>query len=113
MAFSLRHFPEFNKELLETLRRSAETTMHALVRTVFSRLHCLDATSEEEKLRGNDEETQDGEIKMSVSTEQVLEPPLPEELPTPVPEELNPPPSPVPSGPRPQCESFVLITASR
>ncbi|PBK77654.1 Sec7-domain-containing protein [Armillaria solidipes] len=88
--------------LSETLRRSAETTMHALVRTVFSRLHCLDAASEEEKLRGNDEETQDGEIKMSVSTEQVPEQPLPEELPTSVPEELNPPPSPAPSGPRPQ-----------
>ncbi|KAK0448274.1 uncharacterized protein EV420DRAFT_1567117 [Desarmillaria tabescens] len=88
--------------LSETLRRSAETTMHALVRTVFSRLHFLDAASEEEKLRFSDEETQDGEIKMSVSTDQVQEESLPEQFPTPVPEEPHPPPSPAPSGPRPQ-----------
>ncbi|KAJ7777485.1 hypothetical protein B0H14DRAFT_329484 [Mycena olivaceomarginata] len=35
--------------LSKTLRRSAENTMHSLVHTVFSRLHSLDPTTEEEK----------------------------------------------------------------
>ena len=42
--------------------------MHALVRTVFSRLHALDPITEEAKLHINEEETQDGEIKLSVSS---------------------------------------------
>lgn len=42
--------------------------MHALVRTVFSRLHALDPVTEEAKLHVNEEETQDGEIKLSVSS---------------------------------------------
>ncbi|KAG6819604.1 hypothetical protein H0H93_010328 [Arthromyces matolae] len=80
--------------LSETLRRSAENTMHSLVRIVFSRLHHLDATSEEAKLRTADEDAPEGEIKLSVSTDEgpadkrpeeghhqevVIEPP-PEEL---------------------------------
>lgn len=40
--------------------------MHALVRTVFTRLHALDPATEEAKLHINEEETQDGEIKLSV-----------------------------------------------
>ncbi|KAJ6500445.1 hypothetical protein C8R45DRAFT_896478 [Mycena sanguinolenta] len=52
--------------LSETLRRSAENTMHSLVRTVFSRLHSLDPTSEEEKLLAADEEMPDAEIRMNV-----------------------------------------------
>ncbi|RDB21501.1 hypothetical protein Hypma_011417 [Hypsizygus marmoreus] len=54
--------------LSETLRRSAENTMHALVRTVFSRLHYLDPDIEEAKLRTANEDMPDGEIKMTVST---------------------------------------------
>ncbi|KAG5645886.1 hypothetical protein DXG03_005033 [Asterophora parasitica] len=53
--------------LSETLRRSAENTMHALVRNVFSRLHDLDPEKEEAKLRTADEDVQEGEIKMSVT----------------------------------------------
>ncbi|VDC07154.1 unnamed protein product [Peniophora sp. CBMAI 1063] len=36
--------------LSETLRRSAELTMHALVRSTFSRVHSLDPVEEEKKL---------------------------------------------------------------
>ncbi|KAJ4488408.1 hypothetical protein J3R30DRAFT_3435649 [Lentinula aciculospora] len=54
--------------LSEILRRSAESTMHALVRTVFSRLHSIDPDTEEAKLAADDE---DAEIKMSVSTTQI------------------------------------------
>ncbi|KAG6854954.1 hypothetical protein C0991_009777 [Blastosporella zonata] len=53
--------------LSETLRRSAENTMHALVRTVFSRLHHLDPATEEAKLRTADEDVPEGEIKLTVS----------------------------------------------
>lgn len=42
--------------------------MHALVRTVFSRLHHLDPEIEEAKLDVDDEEA---EIKMSVSSTQI------------------------------------------
>ena len=45
--------------------------MHALVRTVFSRLCNLDPGTEEEKLRGADEVTAEGEIKMTVSSPQL------------------------------------------
>ena len=42
--------------------------MHALVRAVFSRLHTLDPVLEEEKLQtNNEEEPQDGDLKMTVS----------------------------------------------
>ncbi|KAJ7470334.1 hypothetical protein FB451DRAFT_1339866 [Mycena latifolia] len=54
--------------LTETLRRSAENTMHTLVRTVFSRLHSLDPTTEEEKLLAADEDAPDAEIRLTVST---------------------------------------------
>lgn len=40
--------------------------MHSLVRTVFSRLHSLDPTTEEEKLSA-DEDAPDAEIRMTVS----------------------------------------------
>lgn len=58
--------------LSEILRRSAENTMHALVRTVFSKLHSLDAQSEEEKLLAAEEDVSDGELKMTVSTTESL-----------------------------------------
>ena len=41
--------------------------MHALVRTVFSRLHYLDPATEEAKLRIIDEVAPEGEIKLIVS----------------------------------------------
>ncbi|KAK7440220.1 GDP/GTP exchange factor for ARF [Stygiomarasmius scandens] len=53
--------------LSEILRRSAENTMHKLVRTVFSRLHSLDPEVEEAKLTVNEEEGE-GEVKMTVTT---------------------------------------------
>ncbi|KAJ7632227.1 hypothetical protein FB45DRAFT_989797 [Roridomyces roridus] len=53
--------------LTETLRRSAENTMHSLVRTVFSRLHSLDPRTEEDKL-ATDETVPDAEIRMTVSS---------------------------------------------
>jgi brefeldin A-resistance guanine nucleotide exchange factor 1 len=43
--------------------------MHSLVRTVFSRLHQLNPGEEEAKLqRANDEAQQYGELRMTVST---------------------------------------------
>ncbi|KAJ7702369.1 hypothetical protein B0H17DRAFT_1167206 [Mycena rosella] len=54
--------------LTETLRRSAENTMHTLVRTVFSRLHSLDPRTEEDKLLAADEAAPDAEIRLTVST---------------------------------------------
>ncbi|KAG6874307.1 hypothetical protein C0995_001532 [Termitomyces sp. Mi166 len=52
--------------------------MHALVRTVFSRLHYLDPATEEAKLQAADEDASEGEIKLTVSanedpTKEVLE----------------------------------------
>ena len=42
--------------------------MHALVRTVFSRLHSLEPEVEESRLRNGDDDVADGEIKMTVQT---------------------------------------------
>lgn len=53
--------------LSEILRRSAESTMISIVRTIFGRLHTLNPTVEEAKLLLNEEEPQHGEISMSVS----------------------------------------------
>jgi hypothetical protein len=51
----------------ETLRKFAEITMHALVRTVFARLRQLDPAEEEKNLKQADEESpQQGEIRMNV-----------------------------------------------
>lgn len=50
----------------EILRRSAESTMISIVRTIFGRLHTLNPTVEEAKLL-NEEEPQHGEISMSMS----------------------------------------------
>lgn len=59
----------------ETLRRSAENTMHALVRTVFSRLHHLDPEAEEARLQVGDDVIPEGEIRMTVPA---AEPPVEE-----------------------------------
>ncbi|CAK5264859.1 unnamed protein product [Mycena citricolor] len=57
----------------KTLRRSAENTMHAVVRTVFLRLNDLDPETEEEKLRLGDEDAPDSaEIRMTVTTSESL-----------------------------------------
>ncbi|THV07859.1 Sec7-domain-containing protein [Dendrothele bispora CBS 962.96] len=58
--------------LSEILRRSAENTMHRLVRTVFSRLHLLDPKVEEAKLNIGDDEGE-GEVKMTVNTGPIAE----------------------------------------
>ncbi|CAA7267940.1 unnamed protein product [Cyclocybe aegerita] len=57
--------------LSETLRRSAETTMHTLVRTVFRKLHTLDPVEEEAKLVIVSEDDQaEGELRMTVTTQE-------------------------------------------
>ncbi|KDR81436.1 hypothetical protein GALMADRAFT_239340 [Galerina marginata CBS 339.88] len=54
--------------LSETLRRSAETTMHTLVRTVFSKLYTLEPEEEESKLVSVlDDDANEGELRMSVT----------------------------------------------
>ncbi|KAJ3572817.1 hypothetical protein NP233_g2836 [Leucocoprinus birnbaumii] len=55
--------------LSELLRRSAENTMHSVVRTVFARLHVLDPEEEEAKLAVSSDETAEGEIRMTVTTQ--------------------------------------------
>lgn len=44
--------------------------MHDLVRTIFSKLHTLDPETEEAKLIITEEESQEGEIKLNVTTSQ-------------------------------------------
>lgn len=111
----------------ETLRRSAETTMHTLVRTVFSKLHELDPEEEEAKLQTqpNDDENE-GELKMSVITQgkapaKELEDPseartdetghsdektLQEKEPEPVVEEAKAPETPHSPARRPECACY-------
>lgn len=48
------------------LRRSSETTMHMLVRTVFFRLHSLDPATEEARLNVHPDDAPEGEIKLNV-----------------------------------------------
>ncbi|KAG6333981.1 hypothetical protein ID866_5104 [Astraeus odoratus] len=50
----------------EILRRSAEATMVSIVQTIFRRLHEADPATEEAKLRLNEEDSQHGDITMSV-----------------------------------------------
>jgi len=54
----------------ETLRRSAETAMHRLVRIVFSKLKSLDPEEEESKLAiETEDETKEGELRMTVMSQ--------------------------------------------
>lgn len=53
----------------EILRRSAEATMHALVKTAFMRLYALDAEEEEHKLAESGGEQDGPEAKMTVVTD--------------------------------------------
>lgn len=112
---------------LEILRRSAEGTLHQLVRTVFARLHELDAKAEEQKVADVDD-IEGGEMKMSVSASgpvvqsQEPTPPSEEDEPKPedneaqAPEESAPPPDhdqleerqpETPSAPRLPCKRFL------
>lgn len=43
--------------------------MHALVRTVFTRLHQLDSAVEEQKLKEATDEAQENDVKMNVQTD--------------------------------------------
>jgi brefeldin A-resistance guanine nucleotide exchange factor 1 len=59
----------FYSFFLETLRRSAEATMHTLVRMVFSKLHNLDPEEEEAKLSSvTEDEALEVELRMTVTT---------------------------------------------
>ena len=77
-----RHLPKTGHHVLtrsmtykEILRRSAESTMHALVKTAFTRLYALDPTEEEQKLADNDSNSQELEGKMNVSSQPAEMPP--------------------------------------
>ena len=58
----------FYSFFLETLRRSAEATMHTLVRMVFSKLRNLDPEEEEAKLSSAEDEALEVELRMTVTT---------------------------------------------
>ena len=60
----------FTRDNEEILRRSAEATMHALVKTAFTRLYALDPEEEERKLADNGNDSQE-EAKMNVTVEAV------------------------------------------
>ena len=68
---SVSSWISLKRRFVEILRRSAEQTMHAIVRTVFSRLNVLDPVKEEEKLVSNAPELEEAGVKMSVSTDVV------------------------------------------
>jgi len=96
----IRYYTLSPHPLAEILRRSAEGTMHVLVRKVFSRLHALDPKEEEAKLVVPENEAE-SELKMSVTPidapESAPEPPAttqPEEVAEQPEEEHLPPPSP-------------------
>lgn len=66
----------FHSFFLETLRRSAEGTMHTLVRIVFSKLRNLDPEEEEAKLSSvAEDEALEVELRMTVtpSKEKVID----------------------------------------
>lgn len=52
----------------EVLRRSAESTMLSIARTIFGRLYDSDPAEEEAKLRVHEDEPQHGDISLSVPT---------------------------------------------
>ncbi|KAF8432469.1 hypothetical protein L210DRAFT_3623319 [Boletus edulis BED1] len=54
--------------LSEVLRRSAESTMLSIARTIFGRLHEFDPAEEEAKLRVHEDEPQHGDLSLSVPT---------------------------------------------
>ncbi|PPQ64019.1 hypothetical protein CVT24_009393 [Panaeolus cyanescens] len=65
-----RSLGDIEMRLSETLRRSAETTMHTLVRIVFSKLHSLDPDEEEAKLQAaSQDEANEGELRMTVTSD--------------------------------------------
>ena len=52
----------------EVLRRSAESTMLSIARTIFGRLYEFDPAQEEAKLRVHEDEPQHGDLSLSVPT---------------------------------------------
>lgn len=112
--FDLKHVRD-SQIFVEILRRSAEGTLHQLVRIAFSRLCDLDPASEEQKLADGGE-MEGGEMKMSVSvpeaqlqaeepkasTEQQVSDTKELEEVAPVPEAEQPSPE-TPGVPRPPC----------
>lgn len=52
----------------EVLRRSAESTMLSIARTIFGRLYEFDPAEEEAKLRVHDDEPLHGDLSLSVPT---------------------------------------------
>ena len=106
--------------LPEILRRSAESTLHQLVRIAFARLYDLDPIVEEQKLADGGE-TEAGEVKMSVSTSAALPSVAETESTTgesvsgnttseevvPPPDSSLPPPE-TPSAPRPPCRCYHM-----
>lgn len=115
VSFELIYSP--SEHISETLRRSAETTMHTLVRIVFSKLKSLDPEEEETKLEAEVvDDSKEGELRMTVTT-QDQEPTLeqkdvtqPVETTTEslgsdeIPQESHPSRTPLSPGPRPACE---------
>lgn len=106
-------------DFTETLRRSAETTMHTLVRAVFTKLKLLDPAEEEAKLAIEaEDETKEAELRMTVTTE-VEKPPIEteevhSEAPeapeiVDIPEEIQPPRMPVSAPNRQACELQINI----
>jgi len=101
-------------DFTETLRRSAETTMHTLVRAVFTKLKWLDPAEEEAKLAIEaEDETKEAELRMTVTTEAEKPPVETEEVrseapETPetvdIPEEIQPLRTPVSATNRQACE---------
>ncbi|KAI0928873.1 hypothetical protein AcV5_006301 [Taiwanofungus camphoratus] len=59
--------------LSEILRRSAEATMHLLVRTVCLRLHVWDPVMEEAKLSDNGNDAEESDMKMNIYTKVSVE----------------------------------------
>jgi brefeldin A-resistance guanine nucleotide exchange factor 1 len=85
--------------------------MHALVRSVFSRLHDLDPVAEEKKLQASEDAVQESELKMTVSptdekeySEVTIVAQSEEEEPVATPESQG---NPTASVPRSQCVFFT------
>lgn len=82
--------------------------MHAIVRNVFSRLHALDPIASEEKLKANDDEAAEAEIKLNA----ISLPDAPEHNAEERPESRGASEAPEPTPPTPtvhtECASFLV-----
>jgi brefeldin A-resistance guanine nucleotide exchange factor 1 len=80
--------------------------MHSLVRSVFSRLHTVDPAVEEEKLRVNEDEGEEGDIRMTVTTDgSPTEPTSTPEMSRESASEMTTAAPPTPIGPEPTTET--------